>query len=33
MGLLEMERRGVLVEGLDSFVNWTNKAKDCPTQH
>jgi phosphoglycolate phosphatase-like HAD superfamily hydrolase len=28
MGLLEMERRGVLVEGLDSFVNWTNKAKE-----
>ncbi len=28
LGLLEMERRGVMIEGLDDFVRWTEETKE-----
>lgn len=28
MGLLEMSRRGVVIDGLDGFVRWTQEAKE-----
>ena len=28
LGLLEMERKGIVIEGLDQFVRWTEQAKE-----